>query len=476
MSLNHIIKSNGIDTNQIIDIACKNLNPVGNLIITCDDGSKFNLKPPVLGTASQVLKSDGNGNTFWGNDTATSSGVDYQGANPVAVGTHVKISNTLGTELINSKLVESSTELNITSLDIINAGKYNSTTINNGSIESLSSTIDLIPSSGNRINLHSVISAEDNKIVNCADPTDINDVANKNYVDNLTSLNISYNGSYPTIIGEMTKFNSTNASTITKSSLIENGTNLNMGNLDIVNVGLVDSVDILTLKTSYDNNVNQNVKNTGNPTFTSVTTNLINEPSVGQGTQINTTLINNGTISGGNTNNSNLTLNSNSTASKGSIICLDELNISSNKIINVGVPTLNTDATNKLYVDGLISSIPVQVYDIIIPLTAEDGFVNSTGIKATFHMPRTINCSLIKASLTTVQTSGSNITINPTNNGNNILSVASSLTISNGSQYSNQPSLNITTFTALDRIAFDITGVGDGTAVGLKVEILGTVA
>jgi hypothetical protein len=35
-------------------------------------------------------------------------------------------------------------------------------------------------------------------------------------------------------------------------------------------------------------------------------------------------------ISGGNTNNSNLTLNSNSTASKGSIICLDELNISSN--------------------------------------------------------------------------------------------------------------------------------------------------
>jgi hypothetical protein len=71
MSLNHIIK--GAEEGQLIDIACKSLAPIGDLTITCDDLTTFNLKPPSLGTAGQVLKSDGLGNTYFGNDTAGSS-------------------------------------------------------------------------------------------------------------------------------------------------------------------------------------------------------------------------------------------------------------------------------------------------------------------------------------------------------------------------------------------------------------------
>jgi hypothetical protein len=183
MSLNHIIK--GAEEGQLIDIVCKSLAPIGDLTITCDDLTKFNLKPPSLGTAGQVLKSDGLGNIYFGNDTAGSSGVNYQGSAPVAVGTHSKISNTLGTEVIESKLIETATELSLTSLNITGAGNYNSTIINNGSIEATSGNLNLTPSTGNQINLNGVISAQDNKIVNCLDPTLSQDVATKNYVDGL---------------------------------------------------------------------------------------------------------------------------------------------------------------------------------------------------------------------------------------------------------------------------------------------------
>ena len=471
MSLNHIIK--GTEQSQLIDIECKNLNPTGDFIITCDDLSTFNLKPPILGTAGQVLKSDGLGNTYFGNDTAGSSGVNYQGTVPIPVGTHMKISNTLGTDVIESKLYETATELSLTSLNITNGGNYNSTIINNGSIEATSGNLNLTPFGSNQINLNSTTSVQDNKIVNCLDPTNASDVATKNYVDGLLGgSGISYNGVQPTIVGELLKFSSTTGSTVDKSKMVETATNFNLGNLEIVNVGDVDGVDISAFKTSYDNNVNQDVKTTGNPTFTSITTDQI--VSSASGTSINTFLLNNSLLHGSQTASGNLSLSSNTTATKGQVIVQDELNVSSNKIVNVGTPTANTDAVNKLYVDSAVGTIPTQVYDLIIPLTAEDGSVDSTGTKAVFHMPRTMTITGIKASLRTNQTSGTQIEIKVTNNGLDIISTASALTIQNGTAFSNSPALQTTAITSNDRIAISIDSFGDGTAVGLKLTILGT--
>jgi hypothetical protein len=473
MSLNHIIK--GTEESQLIDIECKNLNPIGDFIITCDDNSTFNLKPPSLGTAGQVLKSDGLGNTYFGNDTAGDSGVNYQGSVPVAVGTHSKISNTLGTEVVESKLFETANDLFLTNLNITGAGNYNSTIINNGSIEATSGNLNLTPSTGNQINLNSTTSVQDNKIINCLDPTSASDVATKNYVDGLLGgSGISYSGAQPTIIGELLKFNSTDGSSVDKSKMVETATNFNLGNLDLVNVNNVDGVDISAFKTSYDSNVNQDVKTTGNPTFASITTSQINEATPSSGTSINTFLLNNSLLHGSQTASGNLSLSSNTTATKGQVISQDELNVSSNKIVNLATPTLNTDATNKLYVDTQISAVPTQVYDLIIPLTAEDGAVDSTGTKAVFHMPRTMTITGLKASLRTNQTSGTQIEIKVTNNGLDIISTASALTIQNGTAFSNSPALQTTAITSNDRIVISVDTFGDGTAVGLKLTILGT--
>jgi len=80
----------------------------------------------------------------------------------------------------------------------------------------------------------------------------------------------------------------------------------------------------------------------------------------------------------------------------------------------------------------------------------------------------------VKASLTTAQTSGNAITINITSNTSNILTTPSSLTFVNGQTLSNQPALSITSLTANDKLEFNITQVGDGTGVGLKITLLGT--
>jgi hypothetical protein len=477
MSLNHIIKTNGVDENQLISIACKDFTPIGDLTITCDDNTTFNIKPPTLGTAGQVLKSDGLGNTYFGNDTAGSSGVNYQGTVPVAVGSHSKISNTLGTEVVESKLIETATELNLTNLNITGAGNYNSTIINNGTIEATSTNLNLTPSVGNQINLNGLTSAQDHKIVNCLDPTLAQDVATKNYVDGLIGgggSGISYSGAQPTVIGELLKFNSTDGSSVDKSKLVESATDLNLGSLNIINVGNVDNVDVSAFKTSYDSNVNQDVKTTANPTFQSITTDQILGTTPLTGTSINTFLLNNSYLYGGQTAGAHLHLVSNTTSTKGQVIISDEVNLLTNKIINVGAPTTDADATNKLYVDTKFSSVPTQVYDLIIPLTSETGAVNSTGTKAVFHMPRTMTITGLKASLRTNQTSGTQIEIKVTKNGFDIISTASALTIQNGTAFSNSPALQTTAITSNDRIVISIDSFGDGTAEGLKLTILGT--
>jgi hypothetical protein len=475
MSLNHIIKTNGIDENQLISIACKNFTPIGDLTITCDDNTTFNLKPPTLGTAGQVLKSDGLGNTYFGNDTAGDSGVNYQGSVPVAVGSHSKISNTLGTEVVESKLFETTNDLFLTNLNITGAGNYNSTIINNGSIEATSGNLNLTPSTGNQINLNGVISAQDNKIVNCLDPTLAQDVATKNYVDGLLGgSGISYSGAQPTVIGELLKFNSTDGSSVDKSKLTETATDLNLGSLNIINVGNVDNVNVSTFKTDYDSNVNQNVKTTGNPIFASITTDQILGSTPLTGTSINTFLLNNSYLYGGQTAGAHLHLVSNTTTTKGQVIISDEVNLLTNKIINVGAPTADADAANKLYVDNAVSAVPTQVYDLIIPLTSEDGAVDSTGTKAVFHMPRNMTITGLKASLRTNQTSGTQIEIKVTSNGFDIISTSSALTIQNGTAFSNTPALQTTAITSNDRIVISVYSFGDGTAQGLKLTILGT--
>lgn len=95
----------------------------------------------------------------------------------------------------------------------------------------------------------------------------------------------------------------------------------------------------------------------------------------------------------------------------------------------------------------------------------------------TFHMPFPMALSEVFAGLTTAQTSGTVLTLNVKKNGTTIFSTK--ITIDNTEETSltaaTPPVLSTTSLAKGDKISIDIDQVGDGTAKGLKVYLIGTV-
>lgn len=98
--------------------------------------------------------------------------------------------------------------------------------------------------------------------------------------------------------------------------------------------------------------------------------------------------------------------------------------------------------------------------------------------KVTFHMPFAMEVTAIHVGLSTPQTSGSIFTVDVNKNGATMLSTK--ITVDNGEETSNTaatpPVLSTTTLAAFDKITVDIDQVGDGTAKGGKVYIIGYLA
>lgn len=99
----------------------------------------------------------------------------------------------------------------------------------------------------------------------------------------------------------------------------------------------------------------------------------------------------------------------------------------------------------------------------------------STGTSLiTFRMPYEKQVSMVRATLTTEQTSGTKFTVDILQNGVSIFSTL--LTIDNGEKTSTTAVIQsiLSTTTLLDdaEITVDINQVGDGTATGLKVWLI----
>jgi hypothetical protein len=99
----------------------------------------------------------------------------------------------------------------------------------------------------------------------------------------------------------------------------------------------------------------------------------------------------------------------------------------------------------------------------------------TTGIKLTFRAPYAMTLSDVRASLTTAQASGSLLTVDILKNGASILSTL--LTIDNNATTSvgatTPPVIDDAAIADDDEIQIEITQVGDGTAAGLKVSLMG---
>ena len=124
---------------------------------------------------------------------------------------------------------------------------------------------------------------------------------------------------------------------------------------------------------------------------------------------------------------------------------------------------------------GIVSfqSLPVEIQvaasDEITPLTLGNG-------KVTFRMPHGMTLTGVRASLTTAQTSGTIFTADIIYNGVSVL--ATKLTIDNTEKTSTTavtPAVITTSALADDgEIRIDVIQIGDGTAKGLKVTLIGT--
>lgn len=185
MSLNHLTNCNDPIKN-VLEIGCKKLcaentetilhttqNLTSNsLIINNDNGTTTTFSLPDGGTAGYALKTDGaspNATVYWAPDITSAGGITYTGTQPATIGDHIKISSTDASLCVESRLNETATDLNVDNL----------------------------------------------KITNLTDPTNPQDGATKNYVDNAISSNVNvnkqmatgvYSGGHLTINADTTKF------------------------------------------------------------------------------------------------------------------------------------------------------------------------------------------------------------------------------------------------------------------------------
>ena len=150
---------------------------------------------------------------------------------------------------------------------------------------------------------------------------------------------------------------------------------------------------------------------------------------------------------------------------------LDELhNVSINPLTVANNDVLTYESATQLWKN---TKQPVE-----IQLAASDETTAlTTGIaKMTFRMPHAMTLTSVRASLTTAQTSGSIFTVDINQGGSSVL--GTKLTIDNTEKTSTTAATpaTITTSALTDdsEITIDIDQIGDGTAKGLKITLIGT--
>ena len=130
-------------------------------------------------------------------------------------------------------------------------------------------------------------------------------------------------------------------------------------------------------------------------------------------------------------------------------------------------------------VKALLSAVKTFINkgeSIVVAASDETTALTTGAAKVTFRMPYAFTLTAVRASLTTAQASGSIFTVDINESGTTILSTK--LTIDNTEKTSTTAAAAaVISDAALSddaEITIDIDQVGDGTAKGLKVALIGT--
>jgi hypothetical protein len=117
-------------------------------------------------------------------------------------------------------------------------------------------------------------------------------------------------------------------------------------------------------------------------------------------------------------------------------------------------------------------------FELVVAASDETTALTAGTAKITFRMPRAVTLTSVRASLTTAQASGSIFTVDINEGGSSILSTK--LTIDNTETTSTTaatpPVISDTALADDAQITIDIDQIGNGTAKGLKVMLIGNYA
>jgi hypothetical protein len=117
-------------------------------------------------------------------------------------------------------------------------------------------------------------------------------------------------------------------------------------------------------------------------------------------------------------------------------------------------------------------------FELVVAASDETTALTAGTAKITFRMPRAVTLTAVRASLTTAQASGSIFTVDINEGGTSILSTK--LTIDNTETTSTTaatpPVISDANLADDAEITIDIDQIGNGTAKGLKVMLIGTYA
>lgn len=144
-------------------------------------------------------------------------------------------------------------------------------------------------------------------------------------------------------------------------------------------------------------------------------------------------------------------------------------------VTGASTATSHTDSREMAKFQGGADAAASAVQSIIVACGDETTATTTGTGKVTFRMPYGFTLSSVKASLTTAQTSGSILTVDINEGGATILSTK--ITIDNGEKTSATaaaaPVISDTALADDAEITIDVDQVGDGTAAGLKVYLIG---
>lgn len=140
-----------------------------------------------------------------------------------------------------------------------------------------------------------------------------------------------------------------------------------------------------------------------------------------------------------------------------------------------GVTITYGDSPNQIVV-AVDSSAVKPTESLAIACSDETTALTAGTAKVTLRMPYAFTLSEVRASLSTAQTSGGQVIVDINEGGSTILSTK--IIIDNGSKTSvgssPQPVISDTSLADNAEITIDIDNIGDGTAKGLKVYLIGS--